>query len=128
MVNRPIREVLAVAGSMRQGDLTHSIDVQGRDEISHMSARMNLVNENLRQMIGEIAAASQSVAASASEQAAAIQETSSSLEELTAMSSQNSDNASQAPQNPVMAGSPIPVTSANSPRPPKNETSVRAIT
>ncbi len=98
LVNRPIREVLAVAGSMRQGDLTHSIDVQGRDEISHMSARMNLVNENLREMIGEIAAASQSVATSASEQAAAIQETSASLEELTAMASQNSDNATQADQ------------------------------
>ncbi|MDJ0808494.1 MAG: methyl-accepting chemotaxis protein [Desulfobacterales bacterium] len=98
LVNRPIREVLAVAGSMRQGDLTHNIEVRGRDEISHMSARMNMVNENLCEMIGEIAAASQSVAASASQQAAAIQETSASLEELTAMASQNSDNATQADQ------------------------------
>ena len=98
LVNRPIREVLAVAGSMRQGDLTHNIEVRGRDEISHMSARMNMVNENLCEMIGEIATASQSVAASASQQAAAIQETSASLEELTAMASQNSDNATQADQ------------------------------
>ncbi len=98
LVNRPIRNVLAVAGSMRQGDLTHSIEVQGRDEISHMSARMNLVNENLREMVGEIAAASQSVAESASEQAAAIQETSASLEELTAMASRNNDNATMADQ------------------------------
>ncbi len=96
LVNRPIRQVLEVAGSMRQGDLTHSIEVQGRDEISHMSARMNMVNENLREMISEIAAASQGVAASASQQAAAIQETSASLEELTAMASRNSDNATQA--------------------------------
>jgi methyl-accepting chemotaxis protein len=98
MVNRPIRQVLAVAGSMRQGDLTHRIEVRGRDEISHMSARMNLVNDNLREMIGEIAAASQSVAESASQQAAALQETSASLEELTAMASQNSDHATQADQ------------------------------
>jgi methyl-accepting chemotaxis protein len=67
LVNRPIRDVLAVAGSMRQ-------------------------------IIGEIAAASQSVASSASQQAAAIQETSASLEELSAMASRNSDNASQADQ------------------------------
>jgi methyl-accepting chemotaxis protein len=59
---------------------------------------MNLVNENLRQMISEIAAASQGVAASASQQAAAIQETSASLEELTAMARQNSDNANHADQ------------------------------
>jgi methyl-accepting chemotaxis protein len=98
LVNRPIRQVLAMTGSMRQGDLTHRIEVQGRDEISHMSARMNLVNDNLREMIGEIAAASQSVAESASQQAASLQETSASLEELTAMASQNSDHASQADQ------------------------------
>jgi len=98
MVNRPIRRVLAVAGRMRQGDLTHRIEVRGRDEISHMSARMNLVNDNLREMIGEIAAASQSVAESASQQAASLQETSASLEELTAMASQNSDHAAQADQ------------------------------
>ncbi len=98
LVNRPIRQVLAVAGSMRQGDLTHRIEVRGLDEISHMSARMNLVNDNLREMIGEIALASQSVAASASQQAAALQETSASLEELTAMASQNSAHANQANQ------------------------------
>lgn len=96
LVNRPIREVLNVAGSMRQGDLTHSIEVKGRDEISHMSARMNLVNENLREMIGEIASASQSVAESASQQAASLEETSASLEELTAMASRNSEHATQA--------------------------------
>jgi methyl-accepting chemotaxis protein len=98
LVNRPIREVLNVAGSMRQGDLTQRIEVKGRDEISHMSARMNLVNENLREMIAEIASASQSVAASASQQAASIEETSASLEELTAMAAQNSDHANQADQ------------------------------
>ena len=98
LVNRPVRDVLAVAGSMRQGDLTHSIAIKGRDEISHMSARMNMVNDNLREMIGEIAAASQNVAASASQQAAALQETSASLEELTAMAGQNADHATQADQ------------------------------
>ena len=98
MVNHPIRQVLAVAGSMRQGDLTHHIEVKGRDEISHMSARINMVNDNLRGMIGEIAAASQSVAESASQQAIALQETSASLDELTAMASQNSHHATQADQ------------------------------
>jgi len=98
LVNRPIKEVLAVAGSMRQGDLTHAIEVKGRDEISHMSARMNLVNENLREMIVEIASASQSVAEAASQQAASLQETGASLEELTAMAGRNSDHATQADQ------------------------------
>jgi methyl-accepting chemotaxis protein len=59
---------------------------------------MNLVNENLREMIAEIASASQSVAESASKQAASIEETSASLEELTAMAARNSDHAHQADQ------------------------------
>ena len=54
--------------------------------------------EPLREMIAEIASASQSVAESASKQAASIEETSASLEELTAMAAQNSDHAHQADQ------------------------------
>mgnify|MGYP005844149247 CR=1 FL=1 len=58
MVNRPLSRLLDLAGSLRRGDLSRSIEVVGRNEISHMSARMNIAAENLRGMIGEIAAAS----------------------------------------------------------------------
>ena len=57
-----------------------------------------LSKRDLREMIAEIASASQSVAESASKQAASIEETSASLEELTAMAAQNSDHAHQADQ------------------------------
>lgn len=103
MVNRPLSRLLDLAGSMRQGDLSQSIEVVGRNEISHMSARMNIATENLRGMIGEIAAASQNVSSAASEQASALEETSASLEEMSSMTRQNAGNAESADRLMVVA-------------------------
>ncbi len=96
LVNRPLKKVLEVTGAMRQGDLTHAVEVSGMDEMSHMSARMNLVNENLKEMISWISKASQSVAESASQQAAAIEQTSSSLEGLEVRTQKNNQTAQEA--------------------------------
>ncbi|MDO9109627.1 MAG: methyl-accepting chemotaxis protein, partial [Desulfatirhabdiaceae bacterium] len=96
MVNQPVKTILDLAGKMRQGDFTHAAPVRATDELSHLSARMNLVNENLCGMIKEIFVASQSVASTASEQAASIQETSASLEELASMTQRNADHATMA--------------------------------
>ncbi len=96
MVNRPMQRLLELAGKMRRGDLSHSIEVRGRTEISHMAARMNLVNQNLREMISEIAAASNSLSSSASEQASSLEETSASLEEMASMTQRNAQDAQAA--------------------------------
>jgi methyl-accepting chemotaxis protein len=96
MVNKPINRVLDLSGKMRQGDFTCIVPVKAKDEISHLCNRINLVNENLCSMIGEIFAASQSVASSASQQAASIEETSASLEELASMTKSNSNHVMMA--------------------------------
>jgi methyl-accepting chemotaxis protein len=93
MVNQPVATILDLAGKMRQGDFTHAAPVKATDEISHLCARMNLVNESLCSMIKGIFDASQSVASAASQQAAAIEETSASLEQISAMTKMNTDNA-----------------------------------
>jgi len=96
LVNRPMQGLLDLAGKMRGGDLTHSLEVRGRTEISHMTARMNLVNQNLREMISEMAAASNNLSSSATEQASALEETSASLEEMAAMTQRNAQDAQAA--------------------------------
>ncbi|MBN1625848.1 MAG: HAMP domain-containing protein [Deltaproteobacteria bacterium] len=53
-ISRPIDYLLESIGRLREGDFTHDIAVKGRDEISHICARMNLVNENLRNMIRDV--------------------------------------------------------------------------
>ena len=96
LVNRPMQGLLELAGRMRGGDLSHSLEVRGRTEISHMTARMNLVNQSLREMIGEIAAASNHLSSSATEQASALEETSASLEEMASMTQRNAQDAQAA--------------------------------
>jgi methyl-accepting chemotaxis protein len=96
MVNRPMQDLLGLAGKMRNGDLRHQLEVRGRTEISHMTARMNLVNQNLRGMINEIATASNTLSSSATEQAASLEETSASLEEMSSMTQRNSQDAQKA--------------------------------
>jgi len=98
LVNRPVRRLLDLGGRMRQGDLSHKVKVVGRDEISHISARMNLVNKNLRNKIGEIKTSSALLADLSSNQAANVEETSSSLEEMATHTKQNAENASGADQ------------------------------
>jgi methyl-accepting chemotaxis protein len=53
-INRPIKYLLESTGKLREGDFTHAVEIKGRDEISHICARMNLVNENLRRMIKDV--------------------------------------------------------------------------
>ncbi|MBI9082127.1 MAG: HAMP domain-containing protein [Desulfobacterales bacterium] len=96
MVNRPVKRLLDLAGQMRQGDLTRELEVRGRDEISHMTARMNLVNESLREMICQIMQGAEALSRISCEQAASLEETGASLEELASMTHQNAENASSA--------------------------------
>lgn len=93
LVNRPLRGLLEVAAAMRRGDVSRTLEVRGRTEISHMAARINLVNHSLCAMIGEIQAASQSLSASASQQAASLEEAASSLEEMSSMTCRNAQEA-----------------------------------
>jgi len=53
-INLPIKYLLESTGKLREGDFTHDIAIKGRDEISHICARMNLVNENLRRMVRDV--------------------------------------------------------------------------
>lgn len=53
-ISRPIEHLLESMGRLREGDFTNTIAVKGRDEISHIYARINLVNENLKSMIRDV--------------------------------------------------------------------------
>ena len=95
-VNRPVKNLLWLAGKMREGDLTHAVEPKGRDEVSHMGARMNKVNESLKRMINDMVVSSQTLSAAATQQASTLEETSASLEQMSSMTRRNADNARQA--------------------------------
>ena len=110
-VNRPVKNLLELAGKMREGDFTHTVEANGKDEISHMGARMNKVNESLKKMIKDMVVSSQTLSVASTQQASSLEETSASLEEMSSMTQQNAENAEQADH--LMKGANEIVTKAN---------------
>ncbi|MFA7623437.1 MAG: methyl-accepting chemotaxis protein [Pusillimonas sp.] len=92
------------------GDLTHDIHPQGRDEIAHLLAQLRDMQDNLRKLISQIKARADTIAEESvhvadeavqladrtEQQAAALIETSAATEELTATVQQNAGNAKAA--------------------------------
>jgi methyl-accepting chemotaxis protein len=89
LVRKPVQGLLELGGKMREGDLTHKLVIHGVDEISHMSSRMNIVNENLKKMIQEIVASSHTLSEGSASQAASLEETSASINEMASIIKQN---------------------------------------
>ncbi len=95
----PMRKVNAALVSVAEGDLTHHVDVDTRDELGTMAASVNTATENLRATVSTMADNAQALAA-ASEQlsntsnqiAAAAEETSTQAEVVAAAAEQVSTN------------------------------------
>ncbi len=64
LVNKKITQVLGITGKMRKGDFTNEIKVKGRDELSHIIARINLVNGEFRNIFNNIIQSSSDLAES----------------------------------------------------------------
>ncbi|MBF0140929.1 MAG: methyl-accepting chemotaxis protein [Magnetococcales bacterium] len=104
----PLNEGVRLAEALANGDLTQSVTIDRHDEVGTLGAAMNKMTEKLRQVIGDVAAASaqvssgstqisdaaQGLSQGATQQAASIEETSSAMEEMSSNISQNTDNSS----------------------------------
>ena len=106
-ITKPLQMSVELAEAVAQGDLSHRINLDQKDEFGLLASALNQMSENLSQLIsgirhvsdqvansaGQLSSSSQSLASSASEQAASLEETSASVEELTASIESNSSNA-----------------------------------
>lgn len=86
LVNRKIAVILDATHRMRQGDFTSTFDVRGRDEISHILARFNIVNEELRKAMGSVIDNSRELETSSSDLKALSQELTSGARETSGRS------------------------------------------
>jgi len=66
-VGKKVEILKEATAKLREGDFTHVTQIQGRDEISHICARVNMVTENLRKMLKEVVGGSEELANSSSE-------------------------------------------------------------
>ncbi|NNU42504.1 HAMP domain-containing protein [Ramlibacter sp. B156] len=109
---RPLHAAIRTAQRIAQGDLSTEVHVRGSDETGDLLRALADMNQNLRQLVGEVSGGAHMVADTSAqiaqgnqdlsqrteEQASTLEETASSMEELTSTVSLNAQNARQASQ------------------------------
>ncbi|GHC33051.1 methyl-accepting chemotaxis protein [Aidingimonas halophila] len=110
LVTEPVRAAVTDLEYIAEADLSHDIEVYGRNEIAQLFAAMRKMQQGLSQTVGtvrdssnsihvgtrEIASGNSDLSSRTEEQASSLQETATSMEQLTTTVKQNADNARQA--------------------------------
>ena len=108
----PLNTNIAHIQQIAQGDLTQTIQVQGRNEMTQLAASLHNMQQALVRTVSdvrdgsdaiftgasEISAGNNDLSARTEEQAASLEQTAASMEQLTATVKQNAENARQASQ------------------------------
>ena len=111
-ISRSLRQAMEAADAVAHGDLSHPIQVQGKDEVALLLQTLSTMQDSLGRVVSTVRQGSESVAtasvqiaqgntdlsARTESQASALEETAASMEELSATVKQNADNAKQANQ------------------------------
>ena len=111
-ISHPLEQAVKLAQGVAAGDLTQEIAVVSRDETGQLMLALKNMNDNLRDIVGEVRLSTDTITTASSEiatgnldlssrteqQAGSLEETASAMEQLTATVRQNADNARQANQ------------------------------
>jgi Methyl-accepting chemotaxis protein len=111
-ITRPLNETLGVAERIAKGDLTGELKSTRCDEPGLLMQAVSTMNDNLKEIIGQVRAGVDNVARASSEiaagnmdlssrteqQSAAVVETAASMEEMTSTVARNAENARHARQ------------------------------
>ena len=111
-ITRPLNETLVVAERIAKGDLTGELKSSRRDEPGLLMQAVSAMNDNLKEIIGqvrigvdnvarassEIAAGNMDLSSRTEQQSAAVVETAASMEEMTSTVARNAENARHARQ------------------------------
>ena len=110
--SRAFNQALAVAKSVAQGDLSQSVELHGKDEMSAVLVALSDMQGSLTQVVTAVRQGSENIATASAEiaqgnldlsartesQASALEQTAASMEQLSATVKQNAENAQQANQ------------------------------
>ena len=111
-ITKPLSRAVSAAGEMAHGDMTHSLQTSGSDEVATLLQSLESMRQSLSQVVAtvrqgsegvetasaEIAQGNHDLSARTEQQASALQQTAASMEQLSAQVKHNADNASQANQ------------------------------
>ena len=107
-ITRPLNRAVEAAQTVAGGDLTHEIQVDGKDEVSRLLSALKAMTASLASIVGEVRAGTETISTASreiasgnmdlssrtEEQASSLEETASSMEELTSTVKQNADRKS----------------------------------
>ena len=116
-VTRPLNNAVEIAERVAAGDLTTSIVSEGRNETARLLASLGRMNDNLRNIVGEVRVSVDTIGATTSDialgnadlssrtesQASSLEQTAASMEEITSTVKENAENADQASQVAIQA-------------------------
>ncbi|WP_374562087.1 methyl-accepting chemotaxis protein [Ideonella sp.] len=111
-ITRPVEHAREVAMAIAEGDLTHQIDTEGKDETADLLRALAHMQQALSGLVGQVRQASESIHTASNEVASGnsdlshrteqaagnLQQTASSMEQLTGTVRQSADAATQASQ------------------------------
>ena len=109
-ITRPLKQLVALAQRIAQGDLSANIEVRSTDESGELMGAIKRMNQSLLRIVGEVRTGTDAIAASSGQiaagnldlsnrteqQAGSLEETAAAMEQLTGTVRQNAVNASQA--------------------------------
>lgn len=79
-ISKQLKKVLVFAESIGDGDLSHTIDIDGKDEIGGLAKALNKAGENLRELVSEVISTSNDISSASEELSATTEEISSKME------------------------------------------------
>ncbi len=111
-IDRSLGQAIAAADAIAEGDLTHPVETNGRDEVGLLLKAMAKMKGQLAGVVAQVRGNAESVATASAqiaqgnadlsqrteEQASALQQTAATMEQLGSTVRQNADNARQANQ------------------------------
>ena len=111
-ISRSLALAMAAANAVARGDLSHSIQVEGKDEVAQLLVSLADMQDNLGKVVAQVRQGADAVSTSSAEiasgnhdlsartesQASALEQTAASMEQLSATVKQNADSARQANQ------------------------------
>ena len=116
-ISRSLTKAVDTSNAVAHGDLTHAIDIDGKDEVAQLLNSLSVMKVSLVNIVGQVRGGTDTIASASSQiaagnldlssrteqQASSLEETAASMEQLTSTVKQNADNARQANQLAVAA-------------------------
>lgn len=111
-ISRSLKQAIEATDAVAQGDLSHPIRIEGKDEITRLLVALSTMQASLTQVVSSVRQGSEGVSTASAEiasgnhdlsartesQASALEQTAASMEELSSTVRQNADSARQANQ------------------------------